>query len=77
MQEDVSGPLRTLGKDYEPCGLCGQVYPAELLKPYEGDPQGGLRSERDDLCPACREALSRGELPGFPPVEEQPSAGMH
>jgi hypothetical protein len=74
MQEDVTGPLHTIGKDYEPCGLCGQVYPTDMLKPYEGEPSSGVRSERDDLCPECRQALSRGEQPGFPPGDDQPSA---
>jgi hypothetical protein len=70
MQEDCVGPLHSLGRDYETCSLCGYPYPAHMLKPHEGEPVEGIRSEREDVCPECGRLLNRGDEPGFPLDDE-------
>jgi len=66
MNEDVAGTLRTIGHDTLLCSLCGASYPADHLMPVEADPTDGVRSERADICPACRQALAQGDDPAFP-----------
>lgn len=66
MQEDVAGTLRTLGHRTATCSLCGSVYPAERLVPVEATSMDGVRSEREDVCPDCRQALAQGDDPALP-----------
>lgn len=75
MLEDVVGTLQASGHDVRLCSLCGAAYPADQLTPMEGEPMDGVRSERADICPDCRQALAQGDDPAFPVETEEGPAG--
>lgn len=66
MQEDMVGPLDDLGHRYEACSVCGQLYPATLLRARDGEVALGVRSAQEDVCAECGRLLDQGEEPGFP-----------
>ena len=70
MQEDVLGPLHSLGYSYETCSLCGTLYPMPKLTPRESAPALGDHSEREDVCPDCRRLRRMGGEPGFATDDE-------